>query len=436
MNLTEPQAGSDLSAVATRAEPQADGTYKLFGQKIFITWGDHDCAENIIHTVLARLPDAPDGVKGISLFLVPKVLVNDDGTLGARNDVECVSLEHKLGIHASPTAVLAYGNNGGATGYLIGELNKGLVCMFTMMNDARLAVGVQGVAVAERAYQRSLAFAKDRIQGRPLGKKSGDRVSILHHPDVRRMLMTMKSQIEAMRALYLVTSQHLDVGKRDSDEDVRYVHQSRADLLVPVCKGWSTELGFEIAALGVQIHGGMGFVEETGAAQHLRDARITTIYEGTTGIQANDLVGRKIAGDGGDSMRELVQAIKEISAELCAAKHKDLNVIGESLSAASDDLVSAIDWMVQEIQNNPASAMAGSVTLLMLTGYVAGGWQMGRAALVAETRLQAGSDKEFHDAKLKTARFYAEHILPKSAALSRSCRAGGATMLDMTAEQF
>lgn len=338
MNLTEPQAGSDLSAVATKAEPQGDGTYKLFGQKIYITWGDHDCAENVIHTVLARLPDAPEGVKGISLFIVPKYLVNDDGSLGNRNDVECVSLEHKLGIHASPTAVMGYGNNGGAIGYLVGEANRGLIYMFTMMNDARLAVGVQGVAIAERAYQRALGYAKDRVQGRPVGTKVGDRVAILHHPDVRRMLLTMKSQIEAMRAVYLVASAHLDFAKRATDPDSQQMHQSRADLLIPVVKGWSTEVGFDLAALGVQVHGGMGFVEETGAAQHLRDARIATIYEGTTGIQANDLVGRKMAGDDGASLKELIADVQETVEDLSGSSQSDLERIASKLSGANNAL--------------------------------------------------------------------------------------------------
>lgn len=436
MNLTEPQAGSDLSAVACKAEPQEDGSYKLYGQKIYITWGDHDCAENVIHTVLARLPDAPEGVKGISLFIVPKVLVNDDGSLGERNDVECVSLEHKLGIHASPTAVLAYGNNGGAVGYLVGEPNRGLVYMFTMMNDARLAVGVQGVAIAERAYQRALAYAKDRVQGRPVGVKTGDRVAILHHPDVRRMLMTMKAQIEAMRAVYVVASYHLDYEKRCTDEDLRKEHQSRADLLIPVCKGWSTEVGFELAALGVQVHGGMGFVEETGAAQHLRDARIATIYEGTTGIQANDLVGRKLGGDGGYALKALVSDINETAATLEATGDANLISIAAGLKRYNEEFAQTIDWMVEEIQSNPASAMSGSVTFLMLTGYMAGGWQMAKAAAIAVERLKEGSDTEFYDAKLKSARFYAEHILPKTVSLAASCRAGGASMLEMTEAQF
>ena len=436
MNLTEPQAGSDLSAVATKAEPQDDGTYKLFGQKIFITWGDHDCTENVVHTVLARLPDAPEGVKGISLFIVPKYLVNEDGSLGERNDVECVSLEHKLGIHASPTAVLGYGNNGGATGYLVGEANRGLVYMFTMMNDARLAVGVQGCAIAERAYQQALSHAKDRVQGRPVGQKVGDRVAILHHPDVRRMLLTMKSQIEAMRAVHLIASMHLDFAKRAEDPELQRQHQSRADLLIPVVKGWCTEVGFELAALGVQVHGGMGFVEETGAAQHLRDARIATIYEGTTGIQANDLVGRKMAGDDGESLRELVADVRAYESELKAVGNSDLDIAAKCLSQANHYMEQAVSEIAERLKTDPPGAMASSVTLLMLVGYVVGGWQMARSAHVAVEKIAAGEEKEFHAGKLNTALFYLQHVLPKAHGLADSCQASADSLFAMTPDQF
>jgi alkylation response protein AidB-like acyl-CoA dehydrogenase len=298
MNLTEPQAGSDLAAVRTRAVPQGDGTYKLYGQKIFITYGEHDYTENIIHLVLARTPDAPAGVKGISLFIVPKYLINTDGSIGARNDVQCVSLEHKLGIHASPTAVLAYGDKGGAVGYLIGEENRGLEYMFIMMNLARFSVGVEGVGISERAYQRAVAYARDRIQGRPVGLDQAAS-TIIEHPDIRRMLMTMRAYTEATRAVAYVTAAAMDNARRHPDPDLRKRHQAFVDLMIPIVKGWSTEVAQEVTYLGVQVHGGMGFIEETGAAQHYRDARIITIYEGTTGIQANDLIGRKTARDGG-----------------------------------------------------------------------------------------------------------------------------------------
>src|SRR5512137_2642134 len=300
MNLTEPQAGSDLAAVRTRAVPQGDGTYKLYGQKIFITYGEHDYTDNIIHLVLARTPDAPEGVKGISLFIVPKFMVNADGSLGARNDVHCVSLEHKLGIHASPTAVMAYGDHGGAIGYLVGEENRGLEYMFIMMNLARFSVGMEGVGIAERAYQRAVAYAKDRVQGRPVGAEKGAvGAKIIEHPDIRRMLMTMRAHTEAMRAVAYVTSAAMDNAHRHTDAEARRRHQAFVDFMIPIVKGCSTEIAQEVASLGIQVHGGMGYIEETGAAQHFRDARITTIYEGTTGIQANDFIGRKTARDGG-----------------------------------------------------------------------------------------------------------------------------------------
>ncbi len=314
MNLTEPQAGSDLAAVRTRAVPQGDGTYKLSGQKIFITYGEHDYTENIIHLVLARTPDAPEGVKGISLFVVPKLLVNDDGSLGARNDVRCVSLEHKLGIHASPTAVMAYGDHGGAIGYLVGEENRGLEYMFIMMNLARFSVGLEGVGISERAYQRAVAYARDRVQGKPVGTEKGaEGGPIIDHPDIRRMLMTMRASTEAMRAVAYVTAAAMDNAHRHPDADARKRHQAFVDFMIPIVKGWSTEMAQEVASLGVQVHGGMGFIEETGAAQHYRDARITTIYEGTTGIQANDLIGRKTARDGGAVARAIAGEIDNVA---------------------------------------------------------------------------------------------------------------------------
>ena len=435
MNLTEPQAGSDLSAVRTRAEPEGDH-YRLYGQKIFITWGDHDMADNTIHMVLARTPDAPEGVKGISLFIVPKFLVNDDGSLGARNDVHCVSLEHKMGIHASPTCVMAYGDNEGAVGYLVGEENKGLAYMFTMMNEARLKVGLQGLAIADRAYQQARAFAKERVQGRPAGVKHGDRVTIIHHPDVRRMLLTMKAQVEAMRAFSYVVATSMDLARHHPEAAVRKHHQARVDLLIPVVKGWCTELGVEIASLGVQVHGGMGFIEETGACQHLRDSRIAPIYEGTTGIQAADLAGRKLAQDRGVAMRVLIDDIRAVEQQLQQAKGDDIAVIRASLGDGVEALAAATDWAVDMLAQEPNAVLSESVNYMMLAGYVCGGWQMARSALVAQAKLAAGEDTSFCEAKLITARFYAEQILPKAEALLKAVKSGGTTIMALAEEQF
>ncbi len=433
MNLTESQAGSDLSAVRTRAVPEGD-YYRIFGQKIFITWGEHDMTENTIHLVLARTPDAPEGVRGISLFIVPKFLVNPDGLLGARNDVHAVSLEHKLGIHASPTCVMAFGDQDGAIGYRVGEENKGLAYMFIMMNEARFKVGLQGVAIAERAYQAAREYAKERVQGRPLGAKSGDRVSIIHHPDVRRMLMTMKSQNEAMRALAYVVAKHMDLARCHPDAVIRKQHQARVDLLIPVVKGWSTEISIDIASLGVQVHGGMGFIEETGASQHLRDARITTIYEGTTGIQAADLAGRKLSMDQGATMRALITEIEATIENLGQVVGDDVAVIRAMLREGVQALTDATEWVLST--RNAEDVMAVSVDYLMLTGFVCGGWQMARAAQVAQQKLLSGEDSVFYEAKLVTARFYAEHVLPKANALLRSVQSGGASIMALTKEQF
>jgi len=433
MNLTESQAGSDLSAVRTRAVPEGDH-YRLFGQKIFITWGEHNMTENTIHLVLARTPDAPEGVKGISLFIVPKFLVNADGSLGARNDVHAVSIEHKMGIHASPTCVMAFGDKDGAIGYLVGEENKGLAYMFIMMNEARFKVGVQGLAIGERAYQGALNYAKDRVQGRPVGVKSGDRVTIINHPDVRRMLMTMKAQNEAMRALAYVLAGHMDLARHHADPSARKTHQAWVDLLIPVVKGWCTEIGIEVASLGVQIHGGMGFIEETGACQHLRDSRIATIYEGTTGIQAADLAGRKLSMDRGVAMRALIAEIEATVAELGRAAGDDMVVIRDGLQEGAKALADATQWVLTS--HDADAVMAVSVDYMMLTGTVCGGWQMARAALAAQRKLSAGEDPVFHEAKLVTARFYAEHILPKAGALLRSVRSGGASILALSEEQF
>ena len=431
MNLTEPQAGTDLAALRTQAVPEGDH-FRLSGQKIFITWGDHDMTENVVHLVLARLPDAPPGVRGISLFLVPKFLLRADGTPGERNGVRPVSVEHKLGIHGSPTCVMAFD---GAVGYLVGEPNNGLAAMFTMMNHARLGVGLEGVAVSERAYQRALAYAKDRVQGRVAGESG--RTSIIGHADVRRMLFTMKAYIEAMRSLAYVTAADLDLSHKHPDPAIRASHQARLELMIPVVKGWSTEMGQVLTSLGVQIHGGMGFVEETGAAQHMRDARITTIYEGTTGIQANDLVGRKILRDGGESLKSLLAELQACEAELKQAA--DLSVLATGLREGREAIEAAGAWLAANHARHPAAPGAASYHLLMLIGTVAGGWQLARAALIARDRLAGGAtgpDREFFKAKLVTARFYAEQFLPLATAHLRALQSGPESLLALTDEQF
>jgi acyl-CoA dehydrogenase len=437
MNLTEPQAGSDLSAVRARAVPEGDH-YRIHGTKIFITWGEHDVAENIVHMVLARTPDAPEGVKGISLFVVPKFLVNRDGSPGARNDVKCVSIEHKLGIHASPTCVMAYGDSEGAIGYLIGEENRGLEYMFTMMNFARLEVGIEGVAIADRAYQHALDYARQRVQGREAGVRSGERVTIIHHPDVRRMLMSMKSQTEAMRALATLAATELDKALLHPDKTQRARHQAMFDLLTPVVKGWCTEQCIEIASTGVQVHGGMGFIEETGAAQYLRDARITTIYEGTTAIQANDLIGRKIAFEKGATAKALIGQMQDLDKVLeKVASHPALGRIRRALSDAILALIEATDWLVETYPHDIKAAAAGSVPYLKLFGSVTGGWLMARSALHAKLRLdQDGQDHEFYRAKLATARFYAEHVLPQAQALKHCVVNGSESTLALGESQF
>ncbi len=439
MNLTEPQAGSDLAAVRSRAVPQGDGSYRIFGQKIFITYGEHDMAENIVHLVLARTPDAPEGVKGISLFVVPKFLVNDDGSLGQRNDAWCVSIEHKLGIHASPTCVMAYGDNGGAVGYLIGKENDGLKYMFVMMNAARFAVGLEGLAIGERAYQLALSYAKERTQGRAIEGSAGP-VAIIHHPDVRRMLMLMKSQIEAMRALaYVVAAAH-DVALQHPDEAERRRNQAFVDLMIPVVKGWSTETGNEIAYLGVQVHGGMGYIEETGAAQHLRDARITTIYEGTTGIQANDLIGRKLARDGGATLKAVIALIEQTATDLAGIGDSDADAdfvaIATALRAGVAALSRAAAYIVTGYGSDIRGVSVGAVPFLKLLGIVAGGWQMARAALAARADIAAGNADPFLPAKIVTTRFYADHVLSAASGLCETVVSGGAGALALTEEQF
>jgi alkylation response protein AidB-like acyl-CoA dehydrogenase len=432
MNLTEPSAGSDLAAVRSRAVPVADGTFRIFGQKIFITYGEHDMADNIVHLVLARTPTAPEGVKGISLFVVPKFLLKEDGTPGERNDAYCVSIEHKLGIHGSPTAVLAFGDNGGAIGTLVGEENRGLEYMFIMMNAARFNVGLEGLGDAERAYQRAVAYAKDRVQGPELGVRGGPKVAIIKHPDVRRMLMSMRARIEAMRALAYVTATAQDNAHSNPDEAARKQGQAFAELMIPVVKGWSTESAIDIASLGVQVHGGMGYIEETGAAQHLRDARITTIYEGTTAIQANDLIGRKIAREKGVTINAIIAEMRAAAAQLDG----ELASIGTRQTVAVDALEKAVFWIVESFSSEPKATHAGAVPFLHLLGITAGGWQMGRAAVIARGKIAAGDTDPFWSAKLSTTRFFADHFLTQVPGLAESVLAGGAGALEMAEDSF
>ena len=438
MCLTEPQAGSDLGAVKTRAQPEGDH-YRISGQKIFITYGDHELSRNIVHLVLARTPDAPQGVKGISLFIVPKYVPGADGEPGERNDLRCVSLEHKLGIHGSPTAVMSYGDGGGALGYLVGEENRGLEYMFTMMNMARHAVGLEGVGIAERSFQRALHYARERVQGRPVGD-APERATIVHHPDVKRMLLSMKSQIEAMRALSCVAAAGFDVWRHHPDQARRDAALSRVELLTPVVKGWCTETGIALTSVGVQVHGGMGFIEETGAAQHYRDARITTIYEGTTGIQANDLVGRKVLRDGGAAARALIAEIEGVAAELQGGDDASLQAQGAALAAATQALAAATGWVIEAGAADAARPAAVAMPYLMLWGTVAGGWQMARAALAAARLLSDGGNDHgspaFCRAKLKTAAFYATHVLPAAQALAVTVQDGAESVVGFDAEEI
>ncbi|MDE2090531.1 MAG: acyl-CoA dehydrogenase [Gammaproteobacteria bacterium] len=436
MNLSEPQAGSDLAAVRCRALREGDH-YRLSGQKIFITYGEHDWTENIIHLLLARTPDAPEGVKGISMFLVPKFLVNADGTPGRRNDVQCASIEHKLGIHACPTAVLSYGEKEGAIGYLIGEENRGLEYMFIMMNLARFDVGVQGLGIADRAWQQACAYAKERVQSADISERRGQPVTIIHHPDVRRMLMSMKARVEAMRAVAYVTAAVLDRAMRHPDEQQRAQAQALVDLMIPVVKGWCTESAIDITSLGIQVHGGMGYIEETGAAQFFRDARISTIYEGTTGIQAKDLIGRKIARDKGMTAKALIGMMRATEKELANAKDEMLKAIHMRLKAGIDALEEAVDWLVGHYAGDVKAAAAGSVPFLMLVGVVSGGWQMARAALLAQKSLDAGNgEAAFYQAKLVTARFYADHELTRASAFKESIVSGAVGVLALSEDQF
>jgi alkylation response protein AidB-like acyl-CoA dehydrogenase len=431
MNLTEPQAGSDLSLVRTRAEPQPDGTYKLFGTKIYITYGEHDMADNIVHLVLARVVGAPEGVKGISLFICPKVLAD-----ATRNDVRCVSIEHKLGIKASPTAVLQYGDGGGAVGYLIGQENRGLEYMFVMMNAARFGVGVQGIALAERAYQKAVQYARDRVQSRPVDGSMPAASSIIHHPDVRRMLMTMRAHTEGCRAMALAAAAALDAAHAHPDAAVRRDNQAFYEFLVPLVKGLSTEMSLEVASLGVQVHGGMGFIEETGAAQYLRDAKILTIYEGTTAIQANDLVGRKTARDGGAMARAVAGRVAATEALLLGRNSDAGKRMAQRLAAARLAFLDVVGFVAERSKADPNAAFAGSVPYLMLAGTLVCGWQMARALMVAEDRLAEGRDPAFMQAKITTCRFYADHLLPRALAWRDSIVDGAESVTGMALEAF
>ena len=419
MNLTESGAGSDLGVMKTRAVPEGDH-YRIHGQKIYITWGDHDATDNIIHLVLAKLPDAPEGSRGISLFLVPKFLVNEDGSLGARNDVYPVSTEHKLGIHGSPTCVMAFGDNEGALGYLVGEENRGIACMFTMMNEARLKVGVQGLGAAEGAYQKAVAYARERVQGG---------VAIIEHPDVRRMLLTMRALIEAMRALVYAEAVTMDLAHRGPEAD-RARHQFRIDLMIPVIKGWMTEVGQELTSLGVQVHGGMGYIEETGAAQYLRDVRITSIYEGTNGIQAADLVSRKLGRDQGGAMRDALADVASTVAALRDAGQPALAVIADRLAAALAGVEETTTRLLEGLQTAPEQALGASFDYMMQCGYLFGGWHLARSALVAQERLDGGAENPFYERKIATARFYAEQVLPRCRAHAGAIMAGPEALAD------
>ncbi len=440
MNLTEPQAGSDLSMVRTRAEPQPDGSYKLFGTKIFITYGEHDMAENIVHLVLARVAGAPEGVKGISLFICPKFLVNVDGSLGARNDVHCVSIEHKLGIKASPTAVLQYGDHGGALAQLIGQENRGLETMFIMMNAARYGVGMQGIGLAERAYQKAVQFARDRVQSRPVDGSVNKAAPIIHHPDVRRMLMTMRAHTEGCRAMALVAAAAFDAAHAHADLEVRKQNQAFYEFLVPLIKGYSTEMSLDVASLGVQVHGGMGFIEETGAAQYLRDAKILTIYEGTTAIQANDLIGRKTARDGGATARGIAAQIAATEQMLNKQSGTDAGAnalaVAKHLKAAREAFIDVVNYVTAQGKASPNDVFAGSVPYLMLAGTTVAGWQMARALLAAQAHIEQGVDVPFMQAKVATVRFYAEHILNRAGALRDSIIDGAASVTALSLESF
>ena len=435
MNLTEPDAGSDVGALRTKAEPNGDGTYRISGQKIFITYGEHDMVDNIVHLVLARTPDAPVGTKGISTFIVPKYLLDDEGKPAIRNDVSCTSIEHKLGIHGSPTCVLQFGDNDGAVGYLIGEENRGMSYMFTMMNNARLSVGVQGLAIAERAYQDARDYANERKQGRALTAPAGTSSPIIEHPDVRRMLLTMKAYIEAMRGLALLDAAAVDAEGHHPDTDGREAAGNRAALLTPITKGWCTDLGVELTSMAVQVHGGMGFVEETGVAQHYRDARINPIYEGTNGIQALDLVARKLPLDGGGAISALLDEIDQ-TASLARDGGEALSAMGSSLQSSSSTVRATTTKLVERLSSNPADAFAGATPYLKMLGQLVGGWTLVRQAIAAQRRLDEGEVDDRLDAKLVTASFYCEQLLPLAAAQVGAVLASADVLMQLRPEQF
>lgn len=438
MNLTEPNAGSDVGALTSKAVKQDDGTYRISGQKIYITYGEHDLTDNIIHLVLARTPDAPPGTRGISLFIVPKFLLNDDGTPGQRNDVSCVSIEHKMGIHASPTCVLQFGDDDGAVGYLIGEENSGMRYMFTMMNQARLAVGVEGLSIGDRAYQQALEFSQERLQGYRRDGVKGQQVAIIEHPDVRRMLMTMKAYIEAMRCVIYLNASSIDVAHHHPDEDRRQAAQEMVEFLTPISKGWGTDLGNELASLNVQIHGGMGFIEETGAAQHFRDIRIAPIYEGTNGIQAMDLVGRKLPMRDGGVVQDILVGMAATSTEL---REVGLAALGDRLESAAADLMASSTWLLENGAGSTDDGLAGATPYLRLTGTAVGGWLLTKSAVAAKRLLDAGTTEGIHDtafleSKVETARFYADQLLPLTAGLVPSITAGASELFAISAENL
>ncbi len=436
MNLTEPQAGSDLAAVRTRAEPLADGSFRIFGTKIFITWGEHDMAENIVHLVLARISGAPEGTKGISLFVVPKFLVNPDGSLGARNDVQCVSIEHKLGIKASPTAVLQFGDKAGAVGYLVGQENRGLEYMFIMMNAARYGVGVQGIAIAQRAYQQAVEFARERVQSRPVDGSVMAGAPIIHHPDVRRMLMTMRAYTEGCRAMATVAAAAFDAAHHHPDAPTRKQNQTFYEFLVPLVKGYSTEMSLEVTSLAVQVHGGMGYIEETGCAQYYRDAKILTIYEGTTAIQANDLVGRKTARDGGQTAMALAAQIAATEALLTKSGTSDALAVASRLRAAREAFLQVVDFVAGNTKASPNAVFSGSVPYLMLAGNLMAGWQLARSLLIAQDQIAKGEDVAFMQAKIITTRFYADHMLTRAGGLRDAIVDGAACVTALPLEAF
>jgi alkylation response protein AidB-like acyl-CoA dehydrogenase len=434
MNLTEPQAGSDVGAVSTKAVPQPDGTYRITGTKIFITFGEHDMAENIVHLVLARTPDAPPGTKGISCFIVPKFLVNDDGSLGGRNDAWCVSIEHKMGIKASPTCVMSYGEGDGAVGYLIGEENQGMRYMFTMMNNARLSVGLEGLALAERAYQDALDYAQERRQGRAVGTPPGTTSPIIDLLDVRRMLLTMKSTIEAMRAIIYTQAEALDLAVHHPDPAMREAKQAYADLLTPIAKAWCTDMGIEVTSLAIQIYGGMGYIEESGVPQHFRDARITTIYEGTNGIQALDLVGRKLGMHSGAVVEEVLSMIAMLDPALIRAG-EPFAAIRSNLAEALTTLADTTAWIMRAGIEDPRDALAGATPYLRMFSLVVAGWKMAKQAIAAKSHLDAGDgDKAFWEAKLTTSRFFCEQVLPQVQGLASPVRAGFGDLVAIDAD--